>query len=281
MLRPSLTIGVALLSFATVVHADDKDWKEVRIATEGGYAPWNYTNPDGTLGGFEIDLANDLCNRMKVKCTISAQSFDSMIPALNAGKFDAIIDDISITPKREEVIAFSIPYASVCYTFATSDASLADQFKEDTGVISLNDQAATDKALEPLKAALKDKTIGTLAAGGSVAFVETYLKGVTLMRQYKTAEARDLDLAAGRVDLVVGGQDLLKNSAAKKGNESVKLFGPCFQGGVVGKGAGVGLRKSDTNLKAMFDKAIREAQADGTITKLSIPVFGIDVTPKQ
>ena len=276
-----IATALIALAVASTAQAQDRKWTEVRIVTEGGFLPWNYTKPDGTLAGFEIDLANDLCRRMQVKCTIAAQSFDSMIPALNAGKFDAIIDDVAITPKREEVIAFSRPYASLCYTFATfSGSDIASKLQADERIISLADEPAVMSALEPLKAAFKDKTIGTLSAGTSVAFVDTYLKGVVLMRQYKTPEARDLDLVSGRLDVIVGSKDALMAAAAKQGKDSMKIVGPCFQGGVVGKGAGVGLRKQDTDLKAMFDKAIAEAQQDGTIRRLSIPVFGMDVTPQ-
>jgi octopine/nopaline transport system substrate-binding protein len=276
--------ALGMLALSVTAHAEPKKWTEVKIVTEGGFLPWNYTKPDGTLGGFEIDLAHDLCKRMNVKCTIAAQSFDGMIPALNDGKYDAIIDDLAITPKREEAIAFSIPYAALCYTFATLKGSDVNKaLPADDRVISLADAKAADPAMDELKKALKDKTIGTLAAGTSVTFVDTYLHGVALMRQYKTPDARDLDLLAGRVDAIVGSKDALLGSAAKAakaGNEAIALAGPCFQGGVVGRGAGVGLRKNDPELKAMFDKAIREAQADGTIKKLSEAVFHMDVTPR-
>lgn len=268
-------------SVAISAHAEDKEWKEVHIATEGGFVPWNYTKADGTIAGFEIDLAKDLCDRMKVKCTITAEAFDSMIPALNAGKFDAIMDDLAITPKREEAIAFSTPYASLCYTFATlKDSDIAKALPADEAIYSLNDPGAADKAMDAVKAALKDKTIGTLAAGTSVNFVDTYLKGTVLMRQYKTPQARDLDLVANRVDVIVGAKDSLLATAKKPGNENIQIAGACFAGGVVGKGAGVGLRKTDTPLKALFDKAIEAAKADGTIARLSKPVFGLDVTPR-
>jgi octopine/nopaline transport system substrate-binding protein len=277
----AIATALIVLAVASAVQAQDRKWTELRIVTEGGFLPWNYTKPDGSLAGFEIDLTNDLCRRMQVKCTITPQSFDSMIPALNAGKFDAIIDDVAITPKREEVIAFSRPYASLCYTFATfSGSDIASKLQADERIISLADEPAVTSALEPLRAAFKDKTIGTLAAGTSVAFVDAYLKGVTLMRQYKTPEARDLDLVSGRLDVIVGSKDALMAASAKQGKDSMKIVGPCFQGGVVGKGAGVGLRKQDADLKAMFDKAIAEAQQDGTIKRLSIPVFGMDVTPQ-
>ncbi|TGV64527.1 transporter substrate-binding domain-containing protein, partial [Mesorhizobium sp. M00.F.Ca.ET.158.01.1.1] len=59
-----LAIG-ACVSAGGATYAQDKKREEVRIATEGGFVPWNYTKPDGTLAGFEIDLAKDLCARMK------------------------------------------------------------------------------------------------------------------------------------------------------------------------------------------------------------------------
>lgn len=90
------------------------DQSEEDIATEGSFTPWNKTNPDGSVGGFEIDLMKNLCDRMKVSCTFAAQSFDAMIPALNDGKYDALIDALGITPARQEVIAFWKPYASLC-----------------------------------------------------------------------------------------------------------------------------------------------------------------------
>ena len=71
--------------------------------------PYNLTKPDGTLDGYEIELAHYLCNHMKIECKIVAQSFDGMIPALNAGKFDAIMAGMSATEKREKVIDFSTP----------------------------------------------------------------------------------------------------------------------------------------------------------------------------
>ena len=84
----------------------------MKIATEGAYAPWNFTGPGGKLEGFEIELANELCERMKVKCEMVAQDWDGIIPALNAKKYDAIMAGMNITDKRLEVVGFSRPYAA-------------------------------------------------------------------------------------------------------------------------------------------------------------------------
>ena len=279
--RFGLAAILILLGVINTAHAAEPERTEIRIVTEGGFLPWNYTEPNGMLAGFEIDLANDLCHRMQVKCTITAQALSGMIPALNAGKFDAIMDDIVITPKRQEIIAFSIPYASVCYTFAVlKDSNIGERLGSEHRVVSLEDESVAAGALRLLRDALRGKTIGALTAGTSVGFIDAYLNGVAFMRQYNSPEARDLDLAAGRVDVIVGSRDALLGTAARHGGSFIKLVGPCFQGGVVGTGTGVGLRKKDTTLKAMFDKAITEAIQDGTIKRLSVPVFGMDVTPQ-
>ena len=98
-------IGLGLLAAvlgAGAAAAQGKKWETVKIATEGAYAPWNFPAPSGKLDGFEVDLANDLCTRMKVKCEIVAQDWDGIIPALTAQKYDAIMAGMNITDKRLE-----------------------------------------------------------------------------------------------------------------------------------------------------------------------------------
>ena len=77
-------LGAATLSILVAASGAAAQEKTVKIATEGAYAPWNFTGAGGKLDGFEIDLANDLCKRMKVKCEIVAQDWDGIIPALQA-----------------------------------------------------------------------------------------------------------------------------------------------------------------------------------------------------
>lgn len=261
--------------------AEGKQWTTIRIATEGAFRPWNFTEPNGKLNGFEIDLYQDLCARMKVTCEISAQSFDGIIPALNAGKFDAIMAGMSATAKREEVIAFSVPYGSTGQTFAVLRSGPITALPAQGEVFSLeSDEAGALKAIDALKPALKGKVIGVQAASIAASFIDKYLKGVVETREYKTTEQHDLDLAAGRVDLIMASMAYLSGLAAKPDFAELAIVGPRFQGGILGRGSSVGLRKSDPELKTMFDAAITAAKADGTIAKLSQKWFGFDVTPR-
>src|SRR3712207_2723114 len=105
-------LGAVTLSILAAASGAAAQEKTVKIATEGAYAPWNFTGAGGKLEGFEIDLANDLCARMKVKCEIVAQDWDGIIPALQAKKYDAIMAGMSITDERKKTIDFAGPYAN-------------------------------------------------------------------------------------------------------------------------------------------------------------------------
>lgn len=106
IMASALAVAAGLMSMPA--QAEDKKWTKVTIATEGAFPPYNLTKADGTLDGYEIELSKILCDHMKVECTVIAQSFDGMIPALNAGKFDAIMAGMSATEKRKEVIDFDL-----------------------------------------------------------------------------------------------------------------------------------------------------------------------------
>lgn len=269
------------LAAAALMGAPARAQQVVHFATEGAFAPWNYTQPDGTLAGFEVDLYKDLCARAKLTCDIRSQDFDGTIPALQAGKFDAIISGMSITPKREEVVLFTAPYGSTGQTFATSKGSQLVGLPDKGEAFSLtSNEAGAVAEIEKMKPLLKGKVLGVQTASIASAFADKYLKGAVEVREYKTTEQHDLDLNSGRIDLVMASAAYLTTAAAKSGNEDMKLAGPRFQGGLLGRGSGIGMRKSDTELKAKLDVAIAAATADGTIKRLSEQYFGYDVTPR-
>ncbi|WP_117190366.1 transporter substrate-binding domain-containing protein [Rhizobium terrae] len=265
----------------TATSAAAQDKTEIVIATEGAFPPYNLTRPDGTLDGYDIELGKNLCERMKMKCTFVAQAFDGIIPALNAGKFDAIMAGMSATEKRKEVIDFSISYGSTGQSFATlKDGPLAKLPMKDELFSLASNEAGARKAVEELKSLLQGRTIGVQTASIAARFIDEYLKGVVQVREYKTTEQHDMDLVAGRVDLVMASMGYLMTAVQKPTNSDMAIVGPRFQGGFLGAGSSVGLRKTDTALKTKFDGAIAAAKADGTTKKLSTKWFGFDMTPQ-
>ena len=273
---------VASLSLVTGASAQPKDWANIKIATEGAYKPWNFTDASGKLIGFEVDLAEDLCKRMKAKCEIVAQAFDGVIPALNAGKFDAIMAGMNITDKRKEAIAFTTPYGRTPSTFAVLKSNALAKLPDDGKVYSLmpDGLAAAEKSINQIKPLLKGKVIGVQTSTAQANFLEKYFKDVIEIRQYKTTEQHDLDLAAGRVDGVFASISYLKGVVEAPENKQMMLAGPRYGGGALGFGVAVGLRKTDPELQAKFDAAVAAAVADGTVKTLSMKWFGFDITPR-
>jgi octopine/nopaline transport system substrate-binding protein len=273
-LAAALALGAGL--------AQAKDWKTVRIATEGAYAPWNFTDSSGKLVGFELDLAKDLCARMQVECVIVQQAWDGIIPALQAGKYDVIMAGMSITDERKKVISFSDSYAVEPNAFVVMKSSPLASFKTEASSIILPDMDAGETAaMEAIKTTLKGKTVGAQVATTHENFLRKYLGDSVDIRTYDTQENLDLDLQAGRVDVALASMSYWKPLMASDKGKDFVAIGPGMNGGVFGAGVGAGIRQADADLVAMFSKAIGEAAADGTLKKLAVQWFGFDVTPKK
>ncbi|MFQ5971640.1 MAG: transporter substrate-binding domain-containing protein [Alphaproteobacteria bacterium] len=278
-MRRTLTalVGAAALAL-TVGAAQGKDWKQVKIGTEGAYPPWNSTNADGQLVGAEIDLAMELCKRMGVTCEVVAQDWDGIIPALKNGKYDAIMAGMSITEERMTQINFSRGYFNDPARLAVlKDSELAGL--ETVENLTLDDiDAAEQETLDKLKTALSGKTVGVQIATIHQNFVEKYLGDAVDLRTYQTQDELNLDLQVGRIDVALADNGAFADFMEKAEGENIVLTGPKMSGDVFGAGVGVGIRKEDEDLLALFNKAIEEATADGTVGRISKDWFGFDLS---
>ncbi|MDX2102773.1 MAG: ABC transporter substrate-binding protein [Alphaproteobacteria bacterium] len=257
----------------------DAQQRTIRIASEGAFPPWNATDASGKLIGFEVDLANQLCQRMQVRCEIVAQAWDGIIPALQARRYDAIMAGMSITARRLEVINFSIPYGSSPARLAVQRQHRLASWQTPGNVERIRMDALTppmNTALEELRKAISGMTVGVQTQTIHSNFLDEHLKNVVRVRTYDTMENMVLDLNAGRVDAVFGSGANLKALSDK--GDNIAMFGPGFSGGTFGAGVGVGLRKDDADLKAMFDQAITWANETGVIRRLSMQWFGFDIS---
>jgi octopine/nopaline transport system substrate-binding protein len=217
-----------------------------------------------------------------VKCKLIAQDWDGIIPGLQAGKFDAIMDGMSITAERRQVIDFSRPYASTPATFIAARSGPLANLPGGGQVIDLGrSQAAGAEAIAALRKALKGRTIGVQVATIHANFLDRYFKDVATIREYKTTDEQDLDLIAGRIDAALGDTSYFVGTLAKPEGHDLVLTGAQFDGGeIFGDGVGIGLRKRDADLRARFDEAIDAAHADGTLRRLSLKWFKLDTAPR-
>ncbi|RQS68390.1 ABC transporter substrate-binding protein [Burkholderia sp. Bp8963] len=253
-------VTVALLA-VSAGSAYAKDWTTVRFGVDASYPPFESKGTDGKVIGFDVDLGNEICRRMNAKCVWIENDFDGMIPALKARKFDGVLSSMSMTPAREEQIAFS-----------TKLFNTPTRLVEKKGA-----------NLMPTEASVKGKRIGV--EQGTIQ--ETYAKvhwapaGATVV-PYQNQDQVYADLIAGRLDGAL--QDAVQADIGFL--KTPRGAGFQFAGGdiddpkTLGNGAGIGLRKEDTDLKAKIDKAIGDMRKDGTYDKIAKKYFDFDVYGK-
>ena len=275
MKKIALIAAAAALTFSAQALA--QDYKKITIATEGAYAPWNFKDSAGNLVGFELDLAKDLCARMKIECTIVEQAWDGIIPSLQAKKYDVIMAGMSITAKRMETITFSRDYAATPGSFVvTKDSPFAD-FSTSLSALTLDDVSAEERAdLDKMIATFKGKTIGVQTSTTHENFLREIMGDNVDIRTYDTQENLDLDLQAGRVDAALASMSYWVPLLASDKGSDMKLIGPGMTRGPFGAGVGAGIRKEDQKLADMFTAAINSAIADGTLKPLAEKWFGFD-----
>ncbi len=254
----ALFVAIGLLSSVSALAQ-----QTLRYGVESQYPPFESRNASGELEGFDIELGNAICQAGNFKCSWVESSFDALIPALSAKKFDAINSAMNITAAREKSIAFTRPvYRIPSMLVAKTDAGLKDATPE----------------------SLKGKSIGVLQ--GSIQ--ETYAKkhwepkGVTVT-SYQDQNQVYNDMVAGRLDgtlvMSAAGQSGFLDKPQGKG---FGFIGKAVEDdAILGSGIGFGLRKNDTQLKSELDAAIARVQTDGTLTRLAAKFFpGIDVYVK-
>lgn len=280
--RLLLAAAVALSGFAVAQSpASAKEWKTINFGTEAGYEPWNLTKPDGTIDGFEIELTRDICAKLDVKCNFITTDWDGAITALAAGKFDVLVDALSITDERKKVIDFSAPYANTPASFVgLKTGDMKDMPGTGTTIHLGADGTGDDAMLDKLRAALKGKTIAVQTATTFADFAHKHFDDVATVREYKTAAEHDLDVMTGRADVAFDDATVEGAALAKPDNKDLTVVGPLIAGQVWGDGMAYGVAKSNPELRDMLTKGVEQALADGTVKKLSQKWFnGLDVTP--
>ena len=276
MKRSFLTLVTFLLM--TISFAYAHDWSKIKIGTEGAYPPWNGMNAAGELEGAEIDLVFDLCARMNAECELVAQDWDGIIPALQNGKYDAIIAGMSITKERMKVINFSQGYANEPASFSVLKSSPLSAL-EHSGKVNMDVLDATSEGLlASLKSTLNGATVGVQGATTHENFVKQVLGDSVTMKSYDTQENLELDLSVGRIDAALSDQGSMEKFMESDNGKDIIFIGPGLGGGPFGEGVGVGLRKRDTDLLKMFNSAIDAARADGTLAEHFTKWFGKDIS---
>lgn len=256
MFKAALFSGILLLSACgketktqETGQPNDTSKQTLRIATEGAYAPFNYTFNNGDLAGFDVDIANALCDKMAVTCQINAQEWDGIIPALKTDKFDAIISAMSVTPERSEQVSFSKPYFNNTLVF-----------------LAKNDSTFDPKNTNDIKSA----TIAVQGSTISSQYLDKTYPEVT-PQMHNTLDNAFLNLASGRATVVLSDKlpaltwltsDLGKDFSIK--GDEIDIH----------DNFAIAVNKGNDELLGKFNQALDEIKADGTYDKLVQKHFG-------
>jgi L-cystine transport system substrate-binding protein len=254
--RRALLLTLALATAVLPARAADlldtvKGRGTLRIALEGTYPPFNFKDAKtGQLAGYDVDVAKLVCARLGVKPEFVTTEWSAILAGLGAGKYDAIVSQVGITPRRQQAFDFSEPYTY-------SAPQLIVRRNDDTTYKSLAD--------------LKGRKVGV----GQGSVFEQQVRAVpgVEVKSYPAAPENLQDLAFGRIDAALNDSlmvaYLLKNSQL-----------PIRAGARVGdvERMGIAFRKGNPKFHAAVDKALDEARADGSLKQVSIKWFGVDAT---
>lgn len=250
-------IAILLLAAASNI-AFGKDITTIRFGVDPTFAPFESKSPQGTLQGFDIDLGNAICAQLNAKCVWVETSFDSIIPALKAGKFDAILSAMTVNETRAKQVAFS-----------------EKLYSSPTRLI-----AKTESPLLPTPASLKGKTVGVAQGSTQEAYAKSKWvpNGVNVV-SYANQDLVYPELLNGRIDAtltdaVVGDMGFLQTA---KGKGYSFAGDPVKDTALLGEGIAIGIGKSNKEMIDAINSALRALHENGTYDAIQKKYFSFDI----
>jgi arginine/ornithine transport system substrate-binding protein len=230
---------------------------ELKVAIDPTYEPFTFKTSDGKPTGFDVDIAEALCAEIKRQCVYVEQVWDSMIPGLQAKKYDVIISSMSITEERQKVVDFTDKY-----------------YNTPSRIVVKADTPFTDLG------SLKDKKIGVLKGSTQEKYAMGELKtvGVSVV-PYEAQDQVYLDIKSGRLDgTVADSVEVTGGFLSKPEGAGYGFVGPVLNDvKYYGIGVGVAMRQGETQLKEELNAAIKAIRANGTYETVSKKYFDFDV----
>ncbi|MCK9549545.1 transporter substrate-binding domain-containing protein [Aquamicrobium lusatiense] len=222
--------------------------RDLVLANEGGFPPYNSTRADGSLEGFDIDIGTAICGIIDARCSWVTNEWSGIIPALQAKKFDVIIGGMGITAERKKSVLFSEPYARTYSFFGT----------------------VAGREIDVTPEALAGKVIGVQQGTTNAAYIETHFPKATL-QMYPSMDALIADLKIGRIDVAFG--DVEPFTGEGGGSAALVKVGEPH---AVSEGIGMAFRQDDADLRDQFNAALAQMKKDGTWRELAVK-WGIPV----
>ncbi len=231
--------------------------KPIRIGVDTHYPPFIFKEND-TLKGFDIELANALCESAKVECEIVSIDFDKLFDALlKEERIDAILASVSITPEREAKMAFSNAYYKPYARFAK----------------------LTSNAIPFQPSALENKRIGVEANTSYETYLKKNFNDIVSITTFETLEEAIDALQNQQIDAIIADELALELQYVQKKDSTISFWGPNLNLSAIAEGgAGMAFRKSDSQLVDLFNDALKDVKRSGKFGQISKRFFKRDIS---
>ena len=225
---------------------------KIVVATEAGYPPFNYLDRKGLPAGFEIELAQEACQRMNAECEFVAVTWDDLVPGLLNKRFDVIMSSLDITAERRRRMGMSRSY------YLSPGAFIARKGAPFDGPPSL----------------LRSKRIGIQVGSMHADWADMRLRRSARLARYDTVTDALAALARDEVDAVFGDKAELWLWSQTPEGRCCELIGEDVKHRqTLGIGVAAGLRKEDAKLREAMNRALGEIMSDGTYKEINSKYF--------
>ena len=240
--------------------------RAVRFLTTDDFPPFHFALPNGTLVGFDVDLARAICRDLKLACTIQARRFDSVLGEIKAGHDDAVVAAIANTPASRADLDFTAPYYTTPARFV---AKLRSKLDAGSRMAGSGMEAVTPEALA-------GHSVGVEAGTAHEAYLKAFFPKA-LLRAYPSQAELRAALLADKIEIAFA--DGIGLAAWLNAAESQGCCG--FRGGAFtetrffGNGVSIAVAKGNTGLRQAFDYELAKLAHDGTYADLYLKYFPI------
>jgi polar amino acid transport system substrate-binding protein len=227
----------------------------IRFITEIDYPPFNFAGPDNNPQGFNVDLARQMCEELKIACSIQMRRYETIVSTLNAGQGDAAIASIAATAELRVRVDFTDPYYRTPARFVARRDSVIDN---------------------PLPERLEGKKVAVVANTAHEAYLKALFTEADL-RPYPNQDVARLALKKGDVDLLFA--DAISLSFWINGTDSESCCS--FRGGAYmdsryfGEGVGIAVKKGNDTIRLGLNWALFRVWESGKFTDLWLRYFPI------
>lgn len=229
--------------------------RTLRILTSDDFPPLHFSGPGAVPTGFSVEIAREVCEQLRVNCTIQTRRFEDLLRALDAGQGDLLAAAFVITPALQDRYAITQPYFRSPARFA---------------------QRASDPVAEISREALAGRRVGVVAGSAHEAFLEAYFPDLEPVRSPNMFVAQG-ELRRGETDLLFADGLTLSLWIGGRASEECCAFagGPFLDDYFFGEGVGFIMRSDEGELKRAFDYALHRLWEDGKYSEIYLSFFPI------